>query len=61
MHRTGSFIHVECVFCPATAHYGLLCIVKHVKSSSSGDAGLLLADPEANSIHGFKENERMTG
>lgn len=57
MHRADSFIHVGSVICHATAHYGLMRTLKHVKNSSSG---LLPADPEADSIFNLKENERMT-
>lgn len=57
-----SLIHAESalqMICPATAHYGMLRTSKHVKISSSADAGLLPADLGTNSISSLEKDERM--
>lgn len=57
-----SLIHAESalqMICPATAHYGMLRTSKHVKISSSADAGLLPADLGTNSISNLEKDERM--
>lgn len=64
MHKPDRHLFTLKVCCRLSAlqllSKGHLRTLKHVKISSSADAGLLLAAPSTNSIFSLKKNERMT-